>query len=44
MTEEANNFYKLHYPNKNSPQAISKLSNKMRSKSVVSVLQSPPNE
>lgn len=41
--EQANDFYKLHYPNRKSPQAASKASNKMRSKSVISVLQPSPS-
>ncbi len=39
-----NNFYKLHYPSRKQTQAISKASNKLRSKSVISVLQTPSNE
>ena len=34
-------FYRLHYPQRKQNKSANKVSNKMRSKSVVSVIRSP---
>ena len=37
-------FYRLHYPQRKQNKSVNKVSNKMRSKSVVSVIRSPDQE